>query len=49
MMGAIVKAVPMNRLGVPEDLGPAVVFLASDGAAFVIGQTLSVSVGLTMA
>lgn len=49
VMGAIVKAVPMKRLGVPEDLGPAVVFLASDGAAFVTGQTLSVSGGLTMA
>jgi|TARA_Y100000590_G_scaffold59097_2_gene62642 2-hydroxycyclohexanecarboxyl-CoA dehydrogenase len=49
VLGAIVKAVPMKRIGVPEDLGPAVVFLASDGAAFITGQTLSVSGGLTMA
>jgi 2-hydroxycyclohexanecarboxyl-CoA dehydrogenase len=42
-------AVPMKRLGTPEDIGPAVVFLASDGAGFVTGQTLSVSGGLTMA
>lgn len=49
VMSAIVRAVPMKRLGVPEDLGPAVVFLASEGASFVTGQTLSVSGGLTMA
>ena len=49
VMSAIVRAVPMKRLGVPEDLGPAVVFLASDGASFIKGQTLSVSGGLTMA
>jgi 2-hydroxycyclohexanecarboxyl-CoA dehydrogenase len=43
------RAVPMRRLGQPEDIAPAVVFLASDGAAFITGQTLSVSGGLTMA
>jgi 2-hydroxycyclohexanecarboxyl-CoA dehydrogenase len=43
------RAVPMKRLGTPEDLGPAVAFLASDGAGFITGQTLSVSGGLTMA
>ena len=43
------RAVPMKRLGTPEDIGPAVAFLASDGAGFVTGQTLSVSGGLTMA
>ena len=43
------RAVPMKRLGRPEDIGPAVAFLASDEAAFITGQTLSVSGGLTMA
>ncbi|MCW2776511.1 MAG: oxidoreductase [Frankiales bacterium] len=43
------RAVPMRRLGTPEDVGPAVVFFASEGAGFVTGQTLSVSGGLTMA
>ena len=43
------RAVPMRRLGQPQDIAPAVAFLASDGAAFITGQTLSVSGGLTMA
>jgi 2-hydroxycyclohexanecarboxyl-CoA dehydrogenase len=45
----LAKAVPMRRIGVPADIAPAVVFLASDGAAYITGQTLSVSGGLTMA
>lgn len=48
-IAAMTKAVPMRRLGRPEDLAPAVVFLASSGADYVTGQTLSVSGGLTMA
>jgi 2-hydroxycyclohexanecarboxyl-CoA dehydrogenase len=39
----------MRRLGRPEDIAPAVVFLASEEAGFITGQTLSVSGGLTMA
>jgi len=38
----------MRRLGTPHDVAPAVVFLVSDEAGFVTGQTLSVSGGLTM-
>lgn len=49
VIAAMTKAVPMRRLGKPEDVAPAVVFLASDEAGFVTGQTLSVSGGLTMA
>ena len=45
----LAKAVPMRRIGQPDDIAPAVVFLASDGAAYITGQTLSVSGGLTMA
>jgi 2-hydroxycyclohexanecarboxyl-CoA dehydrogenase len=48
MFDALAKAVPMRRLGQPADIAPAVVFLASDGAAFITGQALSVSGGLTM-
>jgi 2-hydroxycyclohexanecarboxyl-CoA dehydrogenase len=49
VIAGMARAVPMKRLGTPEDIGPAVAFLASDGACFVTGQTLSVSGGLTMA
>ena len=49
VIAAMTKAVPMRRLGRPDDIAPAVVFLASDRAGFVTGQTLSVSGGLTMA
>lgn len=46
--GSLARAVPLRRLAVPEDIAPAVAFLASDGAAYITGQTLSVSGGLTM-
>jgi 2-hydroxycyclohexanecarboxyl-CoA dehydrogenase len=49
VIGGMTRAVPMKRLGTPEDIGPAVAFFASDAAGFVTGQTLSVSGGLTMA
>jgi 2-hydroxycyclohexanecarboxyl-CoA dehydrogenase len=42
------RAIPMKRLGVPQDVAGIVAFLASDEAAFITGQTLSVSGGLTM-
>src|SRR3989442_11946327 len=42
------RVIPWGRLGTPEDIAPAVVFLASDEAGVVTGQTLSVSGGLTM-
>lgn len=45
---AFTKAVPLGRLGRPEDLPGAILFLASDDAAFITGQVISVSGGLTM-
>ncbi len=45
---ALERAIPMRRLGQPQDLAPAVAFLASDEASYITGQTLSVSGGLTM-
>ena len=46
---SMTRLVPMKRLGTPQDIAPAVAFLASDDAGFITGQTLSVSGGLTMA
>jgi 2-hydroxycyclohexanecarboxyl-CoA dehydrogenase len=45
----LARAVPMKRLGRPEDVAAAVRFFASDQAGYITGQTLSVSGGLTMA
>src|SRR5262245_34662518 len=42
------RAVPIGRLGRPDDVAGAVVFLSSDDAEFITGQVLSVSGGLTM-
>ncbi|TMH29992.1 MAG: SDR family oxidoreductase [Betaproteobacteria bacterium] len=46
---ALVRAIPMKRVGQPDDIPGVVAFLASDEAAFITGQVLSVSGGLTMA
>ena len=43
------RAVPMGRLGQPDDLPGAICFFASDDAGYITGQVLSVSGGLTMA
>ena len=46
---ALVRAIPMKRVGQPDDIPGLVVFLASDEAGFITGQVISVSGGLTMA
>jgi 2-hydroxycyclohexanecarboxyl-CoA dehydrogenase len=42
------RAIPMKRLGAPDDYPGLVAFLLSDDAAYMTGQTISVSGGLTM-
>ena len=49
VIAAMTRAVPMKRLGQPEDVAAAVAFFCSERAGFITGQTLSVSGGLTMA
>ena len=46
---ALVRAIPMKRVGQPADIPGIVAFLASDEAAYITGQVISVSGGLTMA
>ena len=46
---ALIRAIPFRRLARPEEIADAVAFFASDRAAFITGQVLSVSGGLTMA
>jgi len=48
LMEAFTRAIPLGRIGHPEDLPGAILFFASDDAAYVTGQVLSVSGGLTM-
>jgi len=45
---AMVRGVPLGRIGQPDDYPGIVAFLASDDAAFITGQTISVSGGLSM-
>jgi NAD(P)-dependent dehydrogenase (short-subunit alcohol dehydrogenase family) len=45
----LARRIPMGQIGDPEaDIGPAVVFLASDGAGYITGQTLVVDGGRFM-
>jgi 2-hydroxycyclohexanecarboxyl-CoA dehydrogenase len=45
---ALARAVPMRRIGKPDDYPGTIAFLLSDDAAYITGQTISVSGGLTM-
>lgn len=48
LMEAFTRSIPLGRIGQPGDLPGAILFFASEDAAFVTGQVLSVSGGLTM-
>jgi len=45
---AIARAVPLGRLGEPMDIAAAMLFLASDAAAYITGQTIIVDGGATL-
>jgi len=45
---ALARAIPLRRLGKPDDYAGMIAFLLSDDAAYMTGQTISVSGGLTM-
>jgi NAD(P)-dependent dehydrogenase (short-subunit alcohol dehydrogenase family) len=44
---ALAARVPLGRVGQPADIAAAVLFLASEGAAFVTGQIVTVDGGKT--
>ncbi|OOZ18717.1 3-oxoacyl-ACP reductase [Solemya velum gill symbiont] len=46
---ALLASIPLARLGEPQEIASVVVFLASDGAAYVTGETLHVNGGMYMA
>lgn len=48
LLEAFRSAIPLGRLGQPDDLASAIAFFGSDDAGFVTGQVISVSGGLTM-
>jgi 2-hydroxycyclohexanecarboxyl-CoA dehydrogenase len=48
LMERLERAIPLRRIAEPEDQARALAFLASDASAYMTGQVLSVSGGLTM-
>ena len=44
----LVKSYPIGRLGVPEDVAPLAVYLASDASDFVTGQIFVIDGGYTV-
>ncbi|MER2105535.1 MAG: 3-oxoacyl-[acyl-carrier-protein] reductase [Solibacillus sp.] len=46
---AMLKQIPLARLGQPEDIAKAVAFFASDAANYITGQTLQIDGGMVMA
>jgi 2-hydroxycyclohexanecarboxyl-CoA dehydrogenase len=48
LIEAIVHTIPLRRLGEPDEVAAAIVFLDSADASYITGQTLSVNGGLTM-
>ena len=46
---AMAAQIPLKKLGSPEDIAAAVLFLASPGAAYITGETLNVNGGMSMA
>jgi len=44
----IISSIPLGRLGKPEDVAEAIIFLASDEASFITGEILDVNGGALM-
>jgi 2-hydroxycyclohexanecarboxyl-CoA dehydrogenase len=48
IMEAVAKAIPMRRIGTPEEVADVVAFFCSDDSRYLTGQVLSIDGGLTM-
>jgi 2-hydroxycyclohexanecarboxyl-CoA dehydrogenase len=48
LMAAIIRSIPLGRVGKPEEVARAILFFLSPDADYITGQTLSVNGGLTM-
>jgi 3-oxoacyl-[acyl-carrier protein] reductase len=48
LKAGMLKEIPLGRFGAPEDIGNAVLFLCSEAASYITGQTLVVDGGMTM-
>jgi 2-hydroxycyclohexanecarboxyl-CoA dehydrogenase len=48
LMAAIIRSIPLGRVGTPDEVARAILFFASPDADYITGQTLSVNGGLTM-
>lgn len=48
VFSGMAKGIPARRLGQPQEVGATVAFLLSEGSAYITGQAISVSGGLTM-
>lgn len=44
----VVSSIPLGKMGKPEDIANAVVFLASDKASYITGQVVKVDGGMVM-
>ncbi|MEB3360230.1 MAG: SDR family oxidoreductase, partial [Synechococcales bacterium] len=47
MLDQVAAGIPLQRIGTPEDIAAAVVYLCSDGAAFITGHNLVIDGGFT--
>jgi 3-oxoacyl-[acyl-carrier protein] reductase len=48
VQASVAMSVPLGRMGTPEEIAAAVVYLASQEAAYVTGQTLHINGGMAM-
>ena len=48
MMQAYCKTIPLGRVGTPDEVASVICFLASDAAAFLVGETIEINGGMLM-